>query len=263
MSEAYFAKKINQRSDEEIIAILHCHPIIYLKQIIITAVIILGAFFLMFALLSRGPMGVAFFLALLVIGIFYGGREFYLWYFKAAIITTQRVIDLDQKGFFNKTVSEISFDKILDISYSVKGFWQTILKLGTIRIQAATAGFLIENIKEVGKVNQLLVDLIRKETGKKIEVKEVEQLSDKQKEKLTDDFLNQEELAQYADYNLAELIEEYKETFGDLPLKKLLVEELEKSDNKSNKDKVDALAKTLQVDEQSEEEIANFRQKKL
>ncbi|MCX6745487.1 MAG: PH domain-containing protein [Candidatus Parcubacteria bacterium] len=263
MSEAYFAKKINQRPDEEILAVLHCHPIIYLKQIIVTAVLILVTFFLMFALLSRGPLGVALFLALLLMGIFYGGREFYLWYFNACIITNQRVIDIDQKGFFNKTVSEIPFDKILDISYSVKGFWQTILKLGTIKIQAAAAGFLIENIKEVGKINQLLIDLIRKQTGKKIEVKEVEQLTDKQKEKLTDDFLNQEELAQYAEYNLAELIEEYKETFGDLSLKKLLVEELEKSDNKSNKDRGDALAKTLQVDEQSEEEMANFRQKKL
>lgn len=244
MSETYFAKKINLRPDEEIIAILHCHPIIYLKQIILTAVLILGAFFLMFELLSRGTLGVALFLAILLSGIFYGGREFYLWYFNAAIITSQRVIDIDQKGFFNKTVSEIPFDKILDISYSVKGFWQTILKLGTIKIQASAAGFLIENIKGVSQVNQLLIDSIRQQTGKKIEVKEVEQLTDQQKDKITENFLNQDEMAQYADYNLAELIEEYKETYGDLPLKKLLVEELEKSDK-------------------NDQEMAKFKQKSL
>ena len=65
MSDKYFAKKINLRPDEEMVVILHHHPVTYFKQIFITAVLILAAFFLMFELFSWGYTGVALFLALL------------------------------------------------------------------------------------------------------------------------------------------------------------------------------------------------------
>jgi len=79
MSKDYFSKQISLRPDEKIITILHHHPITSLKQIIITIFLILLSFFLMFYLFSMGAFGVALFLAILLTGIFYGGREFYLW----------------------------------------------------------------------------------------------------------------------------------------------------------------------------------------
>jgi hypothetical protein len=42
----------------------------------------------------------------------------------------------------------------------------------------------------------------------------------------------QQDLEQYKDYNLDELVEEYKTTFSELELKKLLVDELEEVDKK-------------------------------
>jgi len=256
MSEKYFAKKINLRPVEQIIVVLHHHPITYFKQFAITAILILGAFFLMFKLFNLGSIGVALFLAILFTGLFYGGREFYIWYFNAFIITSQRIIDIDQRGFFNKTVSEVSCEKILDISYSVKGFWQTILKLGTIKIQASGASLLLQNIKDVSKVNQLLVDLIRQQTGKKIEVKEEQDLSSQQKEKIVNDFLNQEELAEFEDYKLDELVEEFKDTFGELKLKKILVDELEKQDQKQGKQGAED-----SLEGKKERNEANFKKK--
>jgi|GEM_PF-468125 len=228
MAQENLAKKVNLRTDEQIIAILHHHPITYVKQFFITAVLILGAFFLMFFLFSIGQIGVALYCALLLTGFFYGAREFYIWYNNIFVITNQRIIDIDQSGFFHKTVSEVSLDKILDICYYVHGFWQTILHLGTIKITEAGASLILRNIKEASKVNQLIADLIREQTGKKIEVKKVKVLTPMVKEQLTEDFLKQDELAVYDDYNLNELLEEYKETFGELKLKKLIVDELEK-----------------------------------
>ena len=177
MSKDYFAKKISLRDDEKIITVLHHHPITYWKQIAITVVLILIAFFLMFVLFSVGEIGVALFLAILATGFFYGLREFFIWYFNVAIVTNQRIIDLDQKGFFNKTVSECSYDKLLDLCYSVHGFAQTVLKLGTIKIQAAGVKLIISNVKNVVAVNQLITDLIREQTGKKIEAKKVKEIN--------------------------------------------------------------------------------------
>lgn len=262
MSEKYFAQKINLHTEEVITIVLHHHAITYAKQIAITTVLILGSFFLMFALFSMGEIGVALFCALLITGIFYGGREFYIWYANVCILTNQRLVDIDQRGFFQKTVSDIDLEKILDISYSVKGISQTIFQIGTIKVQASGANLILKNIKDPGKVNQLLVDLIRQRTGKKIEVKKVFNIGTKAKEKITEDFLQQDELAEYEDYKLNELIEEYKETFGELSLKKLLVDELEEKESEKEpkepeKDDATGIIK-------AEEEIeGNFRQKRL
>jgi hypothetical protein len=237
MSIEKFFKKINLRSDEEVIIVLHHHPIGYLKQIIITIFIILLSFFLMYPLFNYfEQIGVALFAALLLTGLIYGSREFFIWYNNVFIITNQRIIDNDQRGFFERIVSEVPYEKIADISYSVKGFWQTILKLGTIKIKAEGVDLILKNIKGVVKINQILIDLIRKGTGKSFEVKKVNSVSAGVKEKLTEDFLNQDGLAEYEDYNLDELVEEYKETFGELSLKKLLVNELEKEDKKLEKE---------------------------
>lgn len=239
MSNAKIAKKIDLRTDEEIVMVLHHHPIGFAKQIIITAFIVLLSFFLMYPLFNNlDQLGVAIFVALVATGIIYGSREFFIWYYNVFIITNQRIIDIDQRGFFEKIVSEVPYENIIDISYYVKGIWQTILKLGTVKVKAGGVDLILRNIKDVVKVNQILLDSIRQGTGKKMEIKQVN-ISDSAKEKLTDDFLAQEELEEYDDYSLNELLEEYKGTFGELSLKKLLFKELEKEDKKDDEKKDD------------------------
>jgi hypothetical protein len=260
MSDKYFAKKINLHVNEELVAILHHHPITYAKQIAVTAVLILGSFFFMFLLFSLGEIGVALFCALLLTGVIYGCREFYIWYANVCVVTNQRLVDIDQSGIFQKTVSDIDFGKIVDISYSVKGVRQTIFNIGSIKVQASGATLLLKNIKEPGKVNQLLVDLIRKKTGKEMEVKKVVNVGPQTKDKIMAEFVNQDEMDQFEEYNLQELLEEYKETFGELSLKKLLVEELEaEEDVKVEAEKPEKLSPKTEV----EEIEGNFRKKRL
>ncbi len=268
MPKDFLSKQVNLRENEEIIVVLHHHPITYAKQIVITVALVLLVFFLMFLLLSWGIFGVTVFLALLFTGVFYGSREFFIWYFNVFIITNQRLIDIDQTGFFSKTVSEAPHEKILDICYAVKGFSQTVLQLGTIKINAAGVKLTLDNVKNVVKVNQLLTDLIREKTGKEIEVKKVKNLTSKSKEKITDNFLNQEEFDDYDEFDLSELITEYKDTFGELPLKKFLVEELdeyEKDEESSSAEASEDMGEEEEVegeeDEDEEEEEIKVKEK--
>jgi uncharacterized membrane protein YdbT with pleckstrin-like domain len=249
MPKDFIAKQVSFRENEKIIVVLHHHPITYAKQIIITAILILLAFFLMFLLFSLGVIGVALFLAILLTGVFYGLREFFIWYFNVFIITNQRIIDIDQKGFFSKTVSESSYKKIMDICYSVHGLGQTILRLGTIKINASGAKLVIENVKQVVEVNQLLADLVKEKTGKKIQVKKVKHTTSKAKEKLTEEFLNQEEMEEYEEFDTDELIEEYIDTFDELSLKKLLIDELDEYEQEDEDEEDDE----SEIDEQEEE----------
>jgi hypothetical protein len=267
MSDKYFAKKINLHANEELIAILHHHPMTYAKQIAVTAILILGSFFFMFALFSQGEIGVALFCALIITGVIYGSREFYIWFANSCVVTSQRLVDIDQQGIFHKIVSDVDYAKIIDISYSVNGISQTIFNIGSIKVQSSGATLLLKNIKEPGKVNQLLVDLIRKQTGKEMEVKKVVSVGSKAKEKMIADFVNQDDLAEYEDYNLNELIEEYKGTFGELSLKKLIVDGLEEEEGKDGEA---SFAKASEAKEENSEEKkeedeikGNFRQKRL
>ncbi|MCX6740408.1 MAG: PH domain-containing protein [Candidatus Parcubacteria bacterium] len=254
MSDKYFAKQINLQANEELIAVLHHHPITYAKQIAVTTVLILGAFFFMFPLFSLGELGVALFCAILLTGFFYGVREFYIWFANACVITSKRLVDVDRKGFFHKIVSDLSYDKILDISYSVSGVMQSVFHLGDIKIQAKAAILKLGNIAFPAKVNQVLADLINEETGKKLDVKKVVSLGEKGKDKITSEFLDQDKLAEYEDYKLDELLAEYKENFGELSLKKLLVDELEKAEeNNDNSSK----------NEENDDMGANFKKKSL
>jgi len=53
------------------------------------------------------------------------------------IITDQRIIDVRQKGFFSRSVSEVRHDHIQDISSEISGFFPTILKYGNVIVQSA------------------------------------------------------------------------------------------------------------------------------
>jgi uncharacterized membrane protein YdbT with pleckstrin-like domain len=77
------------------------------------------------------------------------------------LVTDQRVIDIDQKGFFHRVVSETTHRKIQDISYSVRGLWATLLGFGTVSIQTAGAQMKIEidMIRRPAALQELLTGL--------------------------------------------------------------------------------------------------------
>ena len=53
------------------------------------------------------------------------------------IITDRRIIDSTQRGFFDRSVSELHFERIQDISVVTSGFFQTFFNFGDLEIQTA------------------------------------------------------------------------------------------------------------------------------
>src|SRR3989344_6062544 len=68
------------------------------------------------------------------IGFFLAWTDYYLdvW-----VLTNQRIIDIEQKGIFNREVSGLRLDKIQDITVEVEGVLATLLSFGNIRVQTA------------------------------------------------------------------------------------------------------------------------------
>lgn len=59
------------------------------------------------------------------------------YYLDMWIITSERIIDIEQQGLFNREVSEIPLQSVEDVTIEIKGIIETFLKFGTIRIQTA------------------------------------------------------------------------------------------------------------------------------
>jgi len=154
-------KKINPKAGEEIIAVVRHFGLTFWPQILAVALLIILPFFLLFPFFKWGYFGVALFLFLIFLGIIYALRTAVVWYYNAFVITNQRIVDIDQRGFFERIVSEAVYEKIQDVSYRRKGIWQTIFRYGNVRIQTAGAdvGLEIRNVRSPGRVQELISSL--------------------------------------------------------------------------------------------------------
>ncbi|MBU1075275.1 PH domain-containing protein, partial [Patescibacteria group bacterium] len=81
----------------------------------------------------------------------------------AFMITNKRIIDFDQKGLFDKTVSVATYDKIQDISFKKKGVFSTVFNYGTIVIQTAgtNANLEIRSVFEPEKIQDVIMEIQR------------------------------------------------------------------------------------------------------
>ena len=81
-------------------------------------------------------VNLAGFLAIAMV-LFLSMGTFWIWRRNKVVITNQHIVDIDQIGVFNRTVSTLRLEEIQDIKASVRGPIQTILKFGTIVIHTA------------------------------------------------------------------------------------------------------------------------------
>jgi len=74
-------------------------------------------------------------LLFLWISFFLNWTKYYLdvWY-----VTEKRIIAIDQKRIFSREVSNVRFDKVQDVTVTVKGFIATFLDFGNIEVQTAS-----------------------------------------------------------------------------------------------------------------------------
>lgn len=131
------AKVIKLKDDERVLRVVRNFWLVYAAPFILAFLFVAGAFFFMLPLFKAGLWGLVAFAALNAIGLLIALRAGWVWYWNSFIVTTDRIVDVDQRGFFSRTVSEAAFDKVQDVSYAIKGLWGTLLRFGTIEIQTA------------------------------------------------------------------------------------------------------------------------------
>lgn len=143
MSQALLLKP-----NETVLAVVRRFILTYFCWCILIVVCILAPFFFLFPLFSLGFVGIFIFVLLLGAGVIIVWRTYYLWSQNKLILTNLRVIDMDQRGFFDRTVSEVSYDQVEDVSYRIKGVLATMFHYGTLRIQSG-AGMVVIELRRV------------------------------------------------------------------------------------------------------------------
>jgi len=104
-------------------------------------------FFFMFWLFQNGTLGIALFIFSVLSAIVLLIRIMFLWRRNCLYVTSRRLVDLEQRGFFDKIVSDIPYDQIEDVSGRIKGFWGTIFRYGDISVQTGNGKVKIMSIK--------------------------------------------------------------------------------------------------------------------
>ncbi len=88
---------------------------------------------------------------------------FMLWidyYYDVWIITDERILNIEQKGLFIRTISEVHYSRIQDISTSVNGIIPTVLNFGDLLLQTASENERI-SFRQVGDPNGLKDEIMR------------------------------------------------------------------------------------------------------
>ena len=140
---------INLGKDEHILVVTRKHWFVFFGQVIFIAILaivpliffkivktfsILDIFYLpgnttfIFVSLS------AFWLLFLWIVFFVIWTNYYL---DILVLTTKRIISIDQRGLFFRDVSDFRLDRIQDVTVEVRGILATLIKFGDIHIQTA------------------------------------------------------------------------------------------------------------------------------
>jgi uncharacterized membrane protein YdbT with pleckstrin-like domain len=160
-------------ANEQIVRVLHRNWF-YLLQQFLPIFVVIGLYF---AGLSYGPKFfpelfsrefqpmVAFMENFFMLAVWIYG--FLIWvdyYFDIWIITTERIVNIEQRGMFTRKVSELRYSKIQDVTAEIMGFIPTVLNFGDVRIQTAgeKTEFVFRTISDPNHIKNIILEIQKK-----------------------------------------------------------------------------------------------------
>ncbi len=86
------------------------------------------------------------------------------YYLDVWIITDKRIIDIQQRGFFSRIISELKIFRIQDVTSEIQGAIPTLLKYGEVFIQTAGTDqrFKFHEVPDPNGIRDIIIKLIQK-----------------------------------------------------------------------------------------------------
>jgi len=151
-------------NNEKIILMMRQHPIVNVKWILLTLLLLAGPTVLTaFGIFSMLPTGFSLIISMswYLVTSAYAIENFLNWYFNVYFITEARIVDVDFFNLINKRVSNAEIEMIQDVSYTTGGVIRTLLNYGDVFIQTAAevSEFDFLAVPNPEKVAKILDDL--------------------------------------------------------------------------------------------------------
>ncbi len=149
-----------QHPGEKVRVVFHQHPIV-MRHSLLLGLALLTVFALPLSIwpLERWPWW-SFLIGFIAMLLIFGYR-FIGYYFSVYILTSERLIQIVQKGFFNRRVVDIGLNKIQSVNYEIKGLQATMFGFGTITVQTYVGDLDLKFIHHPVDIHQMVVKQIR------------------------------------------------------------------------------------------------------
>jgi uncharacterized membrane protein YdbT with pleckstrin-like domain len=159
-----------QHDDEDVLLVFRQHPLVMRKELIyglLAVLIVILPFDFAFTLAHPTLESIATKLAIVVpIGVlivwFYAWVG---WYYSVYIVTGQRIIEIRQKGLFNRRVSEWRLEMVQNVNYHVKGFQAVIFGFGDITAQTFSGDLIMPTIHKPTQIHDRLIEIVHEAGG--------------------------------------------------------------------------------------------------
>ncbi len=168
----FYYRLFNKLSNEKIIKVFRKDLFILFKKGLFFILLIIASWifgYFMFSVYPNLFNGVFFYpLVLMSVSIYclfiwlFFFFSFVDYYLDIWIVTNERIIDIRQAGFFNRTISEQLLYRVQDVTSEVAGFFPTILKYGNVYVQTAGTAerFFFKEIPNPEYARDLIIKLV-------------------------------------------------------------------------------------------------------
>lgn len=126
--------------DERVIEKVHQHPVIYFWSILLSLLLFLSPFFILYPLFGLGQWGIIIFLFLTILGILLAVRSFIFWYNNFTLITDKRIIFFSKKRLFDKKVFDVELHAVNESSLYRPNLWAGIFGFANIKLSVTYEG---------------------------------------------------------------------------------------------------------------------------
>lgn len=156
-----------QHDGEEVMMVIHQHPLVMRKVFIWGLVaIVVGVLPLdipqIYAIEWLPDALIKLALAVTIIVLVAWFYRWIGWYYTCFIVTNYRILDIKQKGFFNRRVNETQMDKIMNLNYHVKGLQAVLFSFGDINVEVITGQSLkMSTIHKPVKIHSRLMEVVK------------------------------------------------------------------------------------------------------
>lgn len=162
---------VSPKNYEHIEAVTRRHPITFVPRILLIAVLLLVPIALywlgqkMFPDFISADMArtlIVLFASAYYLSVYLFFYSFFItFYLDMAIITNDRLIDVEQPALFSRTIAEVDLYQVQDVTSDVEGFFASVFDYGNVTLQ--TAGpipkFILHNVPHPHQLREQILNL--------------------------------------------------------------------------------------------------------